>query len=194
MEYPLDKTCVMIEPLDPVPCDDCGDDTDGFGESVGQDATKKVMLDLRGNGMEICVGVYCDGCAEEVASRLRESLPGDTVPAARSYTVRELDDLRAACESRWLFGTSVLTEQRGSRHYRAGEKEKAVEEMVRTHMLAGHVAQDLIDEDTAVEPENMSLPRREEEQSKADAQDCCNFHARGGNPMSPCDVREVYGH
>ncbi len=68
MTYPLDKTCVTIEPLDCQSCDDCGDDVQ---------ATKKVMLDLRGNGINICVGVYCDECGEEVADRLRGSLPNE---------------------------------------------------------------------------------------------------------------------
>lgn len=64
----------------------------------------------------------------------------------RAYTVKELDDLRGTCLSRWLWGS-----YRGpvgdcvSRPYRAEERDRAVEEMVRTHMLAGHTAQDLID-------------------------------------------------
>jgi hypothetical protein len=70
----------------------------------------------------------------------------------RSYTVREIDALRAACEERYLFGSCAPTsEGRSSMSYREEEKAVAVEEMVRTHMIAGHVAQDLIDADTEKE-------------------------------------------
>ena len=67
----------------------------------------------------------------------------------RSYTVKELDDLRRAVEGRCLFGSSAWDgKARSSRQYSRGELEQEVEEKVRTHMLAGHTAQDLIDEDT----------------------------------------------
>jgi len=75
----------------------------------------------------------------------------------RSYTVREIDELRQAVETRWLFGTTVmnlairrrLLEHRAgsSRSFMPGEKEMAVEERVRTHMLAGHIAKDIYDSD-----------------------------------------------
>lgn len=58
---------VIIEPLEPRECDDCVDP-----------ATKLVMLDLRGNGMAIAVGKFCDVCADETAERLRTSLPAAT--------------------------------------------------------------------------------------------------------------------
>lgn len=62
----------------------------------------------------------------------------------RSYTVRELDALRRVVENKWLFGSYHLQQQGGfSRSYMPDEKTKAVEEMVRTHMLAGHTAADL---------------------------------------------------
>jgi hypothetical protein len=71
----------------------------------------------------------------------------------RAYTVKEIDELRKVCEYRWLFGSSVPSAMvEYGRSYQIGEKEKAVEEIVRTHMLAGHVAQDLIDEDTRQSP------------------------------------------
>ena len=66
--------------------------------------------------------------------------------AERAYTVKEIDELREACETRWLFGTTVPREGWG-RHYRPEEKAVAVEEIVRTHMLAGHTAADLHEED-----------------------------------------------
>ncbi len=65
----------------------------------------------------------------------------------RSYTVKQIDDLRSAVEHKWLFGS--YTPQRSEdgiscgRSYRAGEKTACVEELVRTHMLAGHTAEDL---------------------------------------------------
>lgn len=69
----LDAGDVLIEPLDPVECEDCIDP-----------ATKVLSLDLRNNGQTIAVGAFCDGCIEERAERLRASLPPSTeVPDAR---------------------------------------------------------------------------------------------------------------
>lgn len=66
----------------------------------------------------------------------------------RAYTVREIDELRSACETKWLFGTTVIRANGSfSRAYGPGEKDKAVEELVRTYMLAGLTAQDIYDAD-----------------------------------------------
>lgn len=49
---------------------------------------------------------------------------------------------------RYLFGTTRQQQNGGmSRSYREDEKIKAVEEMVRTYMLAGLTAKDLYDAD-----------------------------------------------
>lgn len=61
----------------------------------------------------------------------------------RSYTVRELDDLRSVVERKWLYGSYGFRDG-CSRSYNEVEKTKCVEELVRTHMLAGHTAQDLL--------------------------------------------------
>ena len=67
----------------------------------------------------------------------------------RAYTVREIDALRRVCEDRWLYGTSAMGVAgfRTSRSYRGEEKDVAVEQMVRTYMLGGVVASDIIAED-----------------------------------------------
>lgn len=66
----------------------------------------------------------------------------------RAYTVREIDDLRAACRSRWLWGTTNPARMVGcSRSYRAEEEAVAVEQLVRTYMLAGITAADIRAED-----------------------------------------------
>lgn len=72
--------------------------------------------------------------------------------AERAYTVRELDSLRKVVENKWLFGAYVPQPGRGGsfRSYYENEKVKAVEEMVRTHMLAGHTAEDLIQSERPV--------------------------------------------
>lgn len=62
------------------------------------------------------------------------------------YTVAEIDALRGACESRYLFGTTAPTSGM-SRSYYEPDKAKAVEEMVRTYMLAGIRADDLYAQD-----------------------------------------------
>lgn len=63
----------------------------------------------------------------------------------RKYSVSELDALRSAVSNKWLFGNyNISTNGQISRSYREEEKTKVVEEIVRTHMLAGHTADDLL--------------------------------------------------
>jgi hypothetical protein len=62
----------------------------------------------------------------------------------RKYSVSELDALRRAIEHKWPWGTYNPIGPSGfSRSYHEEEKTKATEELVRTHMLAGHTAEDL---------------------------------------------------
>lgn len=75
----------------------------------------------------------------------------------RRYTVAEIDALRRAVDEKWLFGS--LARAFGpsggslmSRSYREEEKAKAVEERVRTHMLAGHTAADLYEAEGLAPP------------------------------------------
>lgn len=68
----------------------------------------------------------------------------------RAYTVTELDALRQVVEHKWLFGRYTPYATRpgeitlGGRWWKAEEKILSVEAMVRTHMLAGHTAEDLL--------------------------------------------------
>jgi hypothetical protein len=64
----------------------------------------------------------------------------------RAYTVSEIDALRDAVENKWLWGSysGPSRDADFSRAYKPEEKQKAVEEMVRTHMIAGHSAEDLL--------------------------------------------------
>jgi hypothetical protein len=62
----------------------------------------------------------------------------------RAYTVSEIDELRRACEMRWLFGTTNHNTQSGmSKSYREEEKSACVENLVRTYMMAGKIAEDI---------------------------------------------------
>lgn len=76
----------------------------------------------------------------------------------RSYTVAEIEALRRAVENKWLwgsyrpkFGAPTSMSDGGcytvfagmSRTYRERDKLEAVEQITRTHMLAGHTAADL---------------------------------------------------
>jgi len=63
---------------------------------------------------------------------------------SRAYTVAEIDALRQLCESKYLFGT-FFPKSIGfcSRSFRESDKILAVEEMVRTYMLAGITANDI---------------------------------------------------
>lgn len=61
----------------------------------------------------------------------------------RAYTVSEIEALREACDNKWLYGRFTLSQSGSSRSYLEDEKTRCVEELVRTYMLAGHVAADL---------------------------------------------------
>ena len=67
--------------------------------------------------------------------------------ADRAYTVAELDALREACEMRWLFGTTHPRHMKLSFSYRPEEKAIAVEQRVRTYMIAGITAAHIYAED-----------------------------------------------
>lgn len=86
---------------------------------------------------------------------IRQLLKGEN-KMGRIYTVKELDDLRRVVEDRILFGSCVSNgESRVSGSYRESDLQIAIEEQVRTHMIAGHRAQDLIEADTPKEGANV---------------------------------------
>lgn len=63
---------------------------------------------------------------------------------ARAYTPRELDDLRRAVSAKWLYGRYQPRPGIRSRPYALADLAVSVEEMVRTHMMAGHTAEMLV--------------------------------------------------
>ena len=71
----------------------------------------------------------------------------------RSYTVKEIDDLREACTLRWLHGTTTPY-PRWSKPYTEERLTKCVEELVRTAMLGGIIAEDIYEEDRNNETSN----------------------------------------
>jgi len=62
---------------------------------------------------------------------------------ARTYTVDELAALRHAVASKWLYGRYLPKPGTQSRQYQIADMAVCVEELVRTHMQAGHTAADL---------------------------------------------------
>lgn len=68
----------------------------------------------------------------------------------RNYTVAEVDALRRACRDRLIWGSysgpPSMANGSGSmsQQFNADEVNRQAEEMVRTHMMAGHVYADLI--------------------------------------------------
>lgn len=70
----------------------------------------------------------------------------------RAYTAGELNALRQAVENMWLFGSYGQNGNCMSRVYMSDEKAFAVEQLVRTHMLAGHTAADLYASERAAKP------------------------------------------
>jgi len=79
----------------------------------------------------------------------------------KKYTVKEIRDLRNVCENIYLFGTSLFGGTRFSRVYKEVEKVVAVEQMVRTYILAGITAKDIRDEDEKELREQNSLNDQE---------------------------------
>ena len=64
---------------------------------------------------------------------------------SRRYTVAEIEALRDCFENKYLWGSYTLPEGVASSNaYRESDKITTVEEWVRTHMMAGHTAEDLI--------------------------------------------------
>ena len=61
----------------------------------------------------------------------------------RAYTVREIDELRRACSTKWNFGTMYPGNGIFGRPHGPGEDSVGIEEMVRTYMLAGITANDM---------------------------------------------------
>ena len=76
---------------------------------------------------------------------------------ARKYSVNEMDDLRAVLRRKFNFGVYCIENIRSSsgggvtfgRVHSAGEDLAWVEDRLRSHMLAGHAAQDLLDSERA---------------------------------------------
>lgn len=70
----------------------------------------------------------------------------------RKYTVDEIDDLRAALNNNFLFGCCYpdFSVPGGlmSRVHSKNDKSNTVENQLRTHMFAGHTAEDLKGADT----------------------------------------------
>lgn len=69
----------------------------------------------------------------------------------RTYTVREVEELRRAIDNKYLYGSYKGPSGVGgfSRSYSEPEKSLIVEQQVKTHMLAGHTAEDLFAADAA---------------------------------------------
>lgn len=64
----------------------------------------------------------------------------------RSYTVQEIDALRRACWNKYLWGfyRESTSDDGPSRSYNESKAAKIIEEQVRTWMLAGKTANDLL--------------------------------------------------
>lgn len=67
----------------------------------------------------------------------------------RAYTVQEIDALRQAVDNKYLFGRyrgpAESEDCTNSRPFMEKDRVLTVEQRVRTHMLAGHTAADLLE-------------------------------------------------
>lgn len=70
--------------------------------------------------------------------------------SVRTYTVKEIDELRDACEMRYEFGTTHLPNGGVGRSHRESDKIVAVEEMIRTYIAAGITGADIRNADKQV--------------------------------------------
>ena len=80
----------------------------------------------------------------------------------RRYTVKEIDELREVCDMRYVWGTTVLGfDPTGgihhSRTYREIERVTAVEQMIRTYMMAGITAKQIREEDKRLAEERITF-------------------------------------
>jgi hypothetical protein len=100
-------------------------------------------------------------------------MPDEPEPhVPRRYTVQEIDALRNVVENKYLNGTYRFPLGYSVATYNEQDKEHAVEQRVRTHMLAGHTARDLLDsepERVPPSPEELAERRRRYEVRMKDA-------------------------
>jgi len=99
------------------------------------------------NSLGIVTGPFVEAWAEMTVDD-NCTIQTVEIPEMKNYTVQELDDLRRVIENKVIFGTYSVKFENGmriSRAYNESDKDKFVEERTRTHMLAGHTAQDLIE-------------------------------------------------
>lgn len=76
------------------------------------------------------------------------------------YSIKEIDELRKACQDRYLYGTTKkFSGSRMSRSFKEVEMNKSVEESVRTYIAAGIKAEDIIKEDNDDGKNLNDLPR-----------------------------------
>lgn len=68
--------------------------------------------------------------------------------AQKGYSVKEIDALTTACEMKYLYGTTNLTDGHAiSRTYYESDMASVVAEMVKTYMVVGITSKNLYDED-----------------------------------------------
>lgn len=96
--------------------------------------------------------------------------------AERSYTVAEIDALRQACDNRYIWGNANGRVAQSTGSFHPAEKAAVVEEWVRTHMLAGHTADDLKAEDY-IPPERIAELRRQEREMQDEIRRRFSEHA-----------------
>lgn len=87
----------------------------------------------------------CDTFQPVSASSAETITLGEGEKMERAYTVSEIDYLRRVIANKWLFGGYGQLSHGGCSHsFRQEEMDVAVEQLVRTSMLAGHTAEDLL--------------------------------------------------
>lgn len=80
----LNKSDVHVVELRPITCEDCN-----------LSAVNEVWLDLRGNGQETRVAVFCSDCTTEFVERLRATLPDEPTEQLAEFERNKPDSLGA---------------------------------------------------------------------------------------------------
>lgn len=83
----------------------------------------------------------------------------------RACTVSEIDALRSAVKTRWMFGTTMLPKHAVSATYNATEMGIEVEQRVRTYMAAGITADDIYAEDRGITVAQLRADREARKQT-----------------------------
>jgi len=141
----IDTSWLRLGPFDPTPTISIwGHNDNHLDLDVGPDSIR-VSGDLApDSAASIFLQYVCEMYATARDS-LKKYQKGELVMSERKYTVKEIAALRRVCKNLWLYDAPWPVNGRGE-PYRQEDMDRASEDMVRTYMMAGLTADDIIKE------------------------------------------------